>query len=702
MVRNRDITAEHPLNPATVQVLLIEDDLAEARFLQEVLKGAPRSHFQLYHAKRLGEAISRLQAQSFDVALLDLTLPDSSGLDSLDLLLQEAPSLPVVVLTNTNDNELAVSAVRRGAQDYLLKRSLQQEVLVRALFYAIERQRAEDALREVNEELEERVRARTAELEAVNHHLRLEIDQRQRIQDRLTLAQDAAAMGTFEWPLSTLPCLTNPAFKCQNARCPLPWSIHPDDRDQVAQELQQSIRRGQGLDTEFRIQEDDTIRWMAIKSTLLYDDQGRPDRLLGIHMDITDKKQMEAQFLRSQRLESLGTLASGIAHDLNNILTPILLVVQLLPLKLGNLDPWVDNKLKILESSAQRGADMVKQILTFARGLEGKRADLRVNHLLLDIRKLVQQTLPKSIDIYMDVPDDLWAVSGDATQLHQVFMNLCVNARDAMPHGGVLQITAHNLTFDATNAQPYPQARLGPYIVAMVTDTGTGMVPDVLNRIFDPFFTTKELGQGTGLGLSAVLGIVQSHGGFIDVHSTVNQGSQFCVYLPAIPHADAALPTSADPLDGNQATILVIDDEPSICEVIKSMLEAHNYQVILAYDAPSALLLLAEHHSCIATIITDIMMPTLDGLAALPLLRRISPGVPVIAMSGLNLAETALADPHGFQGFLAKPFTHQDLLQQLRTLASSPLAPRTGVSCARSSPLPRGIPRLPQPGSKKA
>lgn len=672
MARNRDPAAEYPLNPATVKVLLIEDDLAEARFLQEVLKGAPRSHFQLCHAKRLGEAISRLQEQSFDVALLDLTLPDSSGLDSLDLLLHEAPSLPIVVLTNTNDNELAVSAVRRGAQDYLLKRSLQQEVLVRALFYAIERQRAEDALREANEVLEDRVRARTAELETANQHLRQEVEERQRIQERLTLAQEAANMGTFEWALADLPCLRDPDFICQIGRCPLPWQIHPDDHDPVAQELQQSVRAGRGLDTEFRIQEGDSIRWLAIKSTLLYDDQGQPDRLLGIHMDITDKKQMEAQFLRSQRLESLGTLASGIAHDLNNILTPILLVVQLLPLKLGNLDPWVDNKLKILESSAQRGADMVKQILTFARGLEGKRFPLQVNHLLRDIRKLVQQTLPKSIDIYVDVADDLWAVSGDATQLHQVFMNLCVNARDAMPNGGVLQITAHNLTADTELTQQHPQAHPGPYVVIMVTDTGTGMTPATLNRIFDPFFTTKALGQGTGLGLSAVLGIVEGHDGFIDVHSEVSQGSQFCIYLPAIPHAIPTATVASDPLDGHQGTILVIDDEPAICEVIKAILEVHNYQVIFAHDAPSALALLAEHTTHITAILIDLMMPTMDGITALPLLRRIGPAVPVIAMSGLNPADTTSAAPYGFQGFLPKPFTHQDLLEQLQALHLGP------------------------------
>ncbi|MBE9157844.1 response regulator [Nodosilinea sp. LEGE 06152] len=663
-----------------MRVLLIEDDLAEARFLQEVLKGAPRSRFQLRHAKRLAEAIAWLGQDDFDVALLDLTLPDSSGLDSLDVLLQQAPGLPVVVLTNTNDDTLAVAAVRHGAQDYLMKRSLQQEVLVRSLFYAIERQRAEDALRDANEILEDRVQARTAELEAANRHLRQEIEQRQRIQERLTLAQNAASIGTFEWCVDALapPSSSDPvaspwpiADMMASFSANWPWPIHPDDTERVSQELRRATQQGQGLKTEFRILVGDRVHWLTINSSLICDVETHSERLLGIHMDITDKKQLEAQFLRSQRLEGLGTLASGIAHDLNNILTPILLVVQLLPLKLKAIDPWVQSKLDILEASTQRGADLVKQILAFTRGVEGKRFALQVNHLLVDIRKLVQQTLPKSIDVYTHVPDGLWPVWGDPTQLHQVFMNLCVNARDAMPTGGTLRITAENLTLDHDSAQRHFQAQPGFYVKVTIADTGTGMEPAVLNQIFDPFFTTKALGQGTGLGLSAVLGIVESHGGFIDVQSQVGQGSQFQVYLRASfePSPEVDIPVTT--LDGHQSTVLVVDDEPAVYEAVRTVLELHNYRVMVAHGGQAAIALLSEHPDTIHTVLMDLMMPTMDGLTTVPLLKRINPDLRVIAMSGLSSTDAvAKAEQQGFQSFLPKPFTRQDLLQQIRPSGS--------------------------------
>jgi two-component system, cell cycle sensor histidine kinase and response regulator CckA len=671
LARNSDAALDYPLNPAAVRVLLIEDNLAEARFLQEVLKGASRSRFQLSHAKRLGEAIAWLGQSDFDVALLDLTLPDSTGLDSLDLLLRQAPNLPVVVLTNTNDDELAVDAVRHGAQDYLMKRSLQQEVLVRSLFYAIERQRAEAALREANEILEDRVQARTAELEATNRHLRQEIEQRQRIQERLTLAQNAASIGTFEWCVES--CGQGPGAGGGGAdlmtrfSANWPWPIHTDDGERVSQELRRALQQGQGLRSEFRILVGEQVHWLALNSSLICDLETRSERLLGIHMDITDKKQLEAQFLRSQRLESLGTLASGIAHDLNNILTPILLVVQLLPLKLRPMDPWLQGKLNILEASAQRGADLVKQILAFTRGVEGKRFALHVNHLLADIRQLVQQTLPKSVEVSTGLPADLWPVWGDPTQLHQVFMNLCVNARDAMPDGGVLRIAAENVTLDADAAQRHLQAQPGLYVRVTVADTGTGMTADVLNQIFDPFFTTKPLGQGTGLGLSAVLGIVDSHGGFIDVESEVDQGSRFQVYLPTTldPHP-APIPATAQ-FDGQQATVMVVDDEPAVCETVRTVLELHNYRVVIAAGGQAAITLLAEHPDPIDTVLMDLMMPTIDGLTTLSLLKCIHPDLRAIAMSGLNSTEAvARAEQQGFEGFLPKPFTHQDLLAQIQ------------------------------------
>ncbi len=683
MVGNCDTAVKNDVSKPLVNILLVEDNLAEARLLQEFLKGTVVSRFNVIHVKRLEEAISilersanaQLEADNFDVILLDLTLPDSYGLVSVDLLTQNAPSLPIVVLTNTNDDELAVQAVRQGAQDYLVKRHVNQDILVRSLRYAIERKQGAEALREANEILELRVQERTAELETANELLRQEIEGRQKIQQRLELAQQAGKIGTFEWNIQSnrvtwtaeLEALYGLAAGSFDGTDNWLQALHPDDRANTEQELWQAVKVGQGLDTEFRIIcPNGEIRWIAVKSSLFHDPTGKPLRMIGIHMDITEKKQLEAQFLRAQRLESLGTLASGIAHDLNNVLTPILAVVQILPLKLPELNEQTRQLLKTLEGSAQRGAQLVKQILSFARGVEGKRVSLQMNHLLLEIEKIIQQTLPKAIDIYTDIPADLWTISGDATQLHQVFMNLCVNARDAMPKGGILQITAENLAIAKQDARMHLDASPGLYVVVTVADTGTGIPPDVFHRIFDPFFTTKEIGKGTGLGLSAVLGIVKSHGGFVDVQTEVNQGSKFKVYLPA---SESTVPPTADeiePLSGQQELILVVDDEAAICQVTKATLEIYNYRVLTANDAIEAIALLAQYRDQIDSVLMDIMMPSMDGLAAITLLRQFNPNLYAVAMSGLNSTEAvAQAESLGFQGFLPKPFGTSELLQIL-------------------------------------
>lgn len=684
-----------------MNILLIEDNLAEARLLKEVLKGAIISRFNLAHVKRLGDAIASLKTESFDVVLLDLTLPDSEGLASLDSLIQNAPSLPVVVLTNTNDDELAIESVRHGAQDYLVKRHINQEVLVRSLRYAIERKQAAEALREANEILELRVQERTAALEMANELLRQEIEWRQRIQSRLELAQQAGKIASFEWLIQTNDIVWTAELEALYGLAPGSFdgqyegwmqSIHPDDRPKVEQELWQAVKKGQGLDTEFRIvcpsdsrREEEYFlldeascpltsscsflgetRWIAVKSSLFCDQTGQPVRMIGIHIDITEKKQLEAQFLRAQRLESLGTLASGIAHDLNNILTPILAVVQLLPLKLPNLNDNTQQLLKTLESSAQRGADLIKQILSFARGVEGKRINLQIHHLLFEIEQIIQQTLPKSIDIHSNIPSNLWTISGDPTQLHQVFMNLCVNARDAMPNGGNLQIIAQNFLVDEQYARMHLDAKVGAYVVVTVSDTGMGIPSEILHRIFDPFFTTKEVGKGTGLGLSAVLGIVKSHGGFIDVQSETNKGSVFKVYLPAIESPTQETDDNLELLTGQQELILVVDDEVAITEITKTTLETYNYRVLTASDGIEAIALYAEYKDEIAGVLMDIMMPTMDGTNIIPLLRRLNPNVYVVAMSGLNSTEVvAQVQKLGFQGFLSKPFTTKELLWAL-------------------------------------
>ncbi|WP_448561582.1 response regulator [Trichothermofontia sp.] len=657
-------------------MLLVEDNLAEARLLQEVLKGMALHPFLLVHVQRLQDAFQQLQEQSFAVALLDLTLPDSTGLDSLDALIARMPSLPIVVLTNTNDEELAIEAVRHGAQDYIVKRHINQELLVRSLRYAIERKQNAEALRETNEILEQRVQERTAELKAANELLRQEIEARQRVQRRLELAQKAGKIGTFEWNIRSNQVTWSPELEALYGLAAGSFGegyelwlqvLHPDDRDRTEQELWQAIANNQGLNTEFRICWSATeTRWLAVKSSLFQDDRGRPLRMIGIHMDITEKKQLEAQFLRAQRLESLGTLASGIAHDLNNILTPILAVVQLLPMKVPNLDERTQHLLQTLETSAQRGADLVKQILSFARGVEGKRVSLQVEHLLIEVRRMLQQTLPKSIEIQLDIAPQLWPVFADATQLHQVWMNLCVNARDAMPDGGILKIAAANCEVDEAMARRYLDAQVGRYVVVSVADTGIGMPASILNRVFDPFFTTKPVGKGTGLGLSAVMGIVKSHGGFIDVVSEVHKGSEFRIFLPASQPSSPPAQDSLAPLLGHQELILVVDDETAICEITKATLETYNYRVLTANDALSAIALVAEYQDQLQGILIDLMMPVMDGLSTIPLIRHLRPNLAIVAMSGLGASEPTLqAEKLGVQYFLPKPFTTKELLEVL-------------------------------------
>ncbi|GAC1506576.1 MAG: hypothetical protein NVS2B14_18390 [Chamaesiphon sp.] len=405
--------------------------------------------------------------------------------------------------------------------------------------------------------------------------------------------------------------------------------------------------------------------------TLVKDDNQKTKSILVVNTDITEKKQLEAQFLRAQRLESLGTLASGIAHDLNNVLTPILMAVQLLQMKL--LDEQSKQWLEILETNVKRGADLVKQVLWFARGMEGDRTNLQVRHLISEIRQIAKQTFPKSIELYIDIPTDLWTVSGDATQLHQVLINLCLNARDAMINGGTLKICAENIYIDENYARMNIDAQTGNYIVISISDTGTGISNQIIDRIFEPFFTTKEMGKGTGLGLSTVLGIIKSHGGFINVYSEIGKGTEFKVFLPAktVRENQPMIDNINQTINGQGELILVVDDEDSICEITKLSLETAGYKVIIAHDGIEAITLYTQRKTEISVVLTDMMMPLMDGSTIIRTLQKINPQVKIIVVSGLEanrkIAEVA---SYSIKSFLLKPYTAQELLTTLHDVIS--------------------------------
>ena len=391
-------------------------------------------------------------------------------------------------------------------------------------------------------------------------------------------------------------------------------------------------------------------------------------------IDLTERKKLEHQFLRAQRMESIGTLAGGVAHDLNNILAPIMMSIDVLK---GMSDsPEEMNILETIEVSAKRGASIVRQVLSFARGLEVERIEVQPKHLLQDVENIIKDTFPKDIRLQFSIPNELWTISGDPTQIHQILLNLCVNARDAMPMGGSLTLSVENCLLDEHYAAMNLQTKAGRYICIEVADSGIGMQPDLIHKIFEPFFTTKELNKGTGLGLSTVLAIVKGHNGAINVYSEPGKGTTFKVYLPAMniqaaEHQEEVKPPSLP--RGNGETILVVDDEASILTIISQTLQAFGYSVVTAADGIEALAAYAEQRDKIAVVLTDMAMPVLDGQATIRALRKLNPAVKIIGASGLNANGTMTKNAGiGLKHFLTKPYTAGTLLQTIRTILEEP------------------------------
>jgi hypothetical protein len=573
-----------------------------------------------------------------DIYLVDYRLGSHSGLELLREATAQGCTSPIILLTGQGDWEIDLEAMKAGAADYLEKNQLNAPLLERSIRYAIERKQTE-----------QKIRQQAALLDIANDAIFVQDLGGQILfwneaAERLYGFQKAEAIGKKTkklWQEKNLPLLQKALQTLQQEGY---WKG----------ELNQTTKSGKEIIVE--------SRW-----TLVRDFGNKPQSILIVNTEITQKKQLEAQFLRAQRLESIGTLASGIAHDLNNVLAPILMTAQLLETQIK--DERSQRLLPILITNAKRGANLVKQVLSFTRGLEGERTLLQLKHLIGEIQQVIKETFPKSIEVIAQIPQNLWTVSGDATQLHQVLMNLCVNARDAMPRGGNLTVTAENLLIDENYAKMNLDAKVGPYIVVTVTDTGTGIQADVLDRIFEPFFTTKELGKGTGLGLSTVLGIIKSHGGFINVYTEEGKGSQFKVYLPAqdakesLEEAELKLPA------GNGELILVVDDEDAIRDITKTSLEAHNYQAITASDGIEAIALYAEHRDNISLVLTDMVMPSMDGLTTIRTLQKINPDVKIIAVSGLATHDKVNAAYNmGIQAFLPKPYTANQLLEAISTV----------------------------------
>jgi len=451
-------------------------------------------------------------------------------------------------------------------------------------------------------------------------------------------------------------------------------SIHPDDRPVVSDVLENHLS-GQTpfFDQEYRVRRsDDTWRWVRCRGKIVSrTPEGQPLRFAGTQTDITEYKQLEQQLLHAQKMDAVGRLAGGVAHDFNNILTVIMSYSELVLLQVeGNTR--LHTRVQEIKKAAEKATRLTRQLLMFSRGEAIAPRILDMNRLVIDIESMVERLIGEHIILNIHLDPTISAIKADAGQLEQVLLNLVVNGRDAMPEGGTLDVTTRRVQFYPRQPLPHPEMRTGTYTELAVTDTGCGMSPETQKRIFEPFFTTKGPGKGTGLGLSTVFGIVKQNRGFIDVQSEIGEGTTFRLFFPALPDAEERAERTVLALvaqkPGNE-TILLVEDEAQIREIIEVALEQAGYTVLSAGNGEEALALSQQHHGALHLIITDVVMPGMNGTNLVEQLLVNRPLTKVLFISGYTDGEASIQQmDKEQQALLRKPFTPAILIDAVRSL----------------------------------
>jgi two-component system cell cycle sensor histidine kinase/response regulator CckA len=631
----------------SLRILHLEDNESDRIFLEEMLI-TERFPSNIEAVKSRDDFEIALRNKAYDLIISDYSLPSFNGMAALSIARRVCPNTPFIFFSGTIGEEMAIEGLQGGAVDYVLKQrpSRLLPAIRRALNDAKERARLRDAEVTIREQAELLNKASDA---IILCNL-----------ERQVLFWNRGAEDVYGWTaseaigknLADLLFHGNPPPEIETAIKSLNQS------GEWAGELQEFTKDNRTITVQGR-------------ATLIRDDQGQPKSLLLINTDITERKQLEEQFLRAQRLESLGTLISGIAHDLNNALSPVLMGINILrahpnPKEAGAIFDMV-------EASTRRGADMVKQVLAFARGADTRKTTIQVDRLVKEMGKIIADIFPKNIKCKVHTSQEIWPVSGYATQLHQVLMNLCVNARDAMPNGGTMVLSTKNVRLEASDVAGHPEATPGNYICVTVEDSGTGINDEHLKKIFEPFFTTKAPGKGTGLGLPTSRNIILNHGGFMTVKSEPGKGTQFTFFLPAAGALAGEETTSPIlPLPGGSGEcVLVVDDEEAVLAITKSTLENFGYTVLVASSGPEAVACFADQREKIKLVLTDMAMPFMDGVATTLALRKIKSDVPIIVTSGLDQRKDEDTSRRiKAAAFLQKPFTAETLLRQVHTVLS--------------------------------
>jgi PAS domain S-box-containing protein len=635
------------LNLQDARILIIDDQEPNILFLEGLLYEGGYRHWRgVRDPHAAAAACAELQP---DLILLDLIMPQLDGfgvLAQLQPFLTAHAYLPVLVLTVDLTPESKRRALAAGAKDFLVKPLDAIEVLLRVKNLLETR----FLYRRLQQRADERIREQAALIDQANDAI-LVCD----LANRITF-WSRGAERLYGWTAADVQGRT--AAELLFKTCPA--ELTEANRAVMAAgrwegELTQRARDGGEIIV--------ASRW-----ALLYDAAGRPRSRLVLNTDITEKKKTEEKLLRAQRMEIMDRLASGIAHDLNNIFSPLMMGID--QLRITYPDVSDEPLLEMMRTCVRRGTDLVRQVLSFSRGAEGTRRPLSLGPLVEESASFFRKTFPKSITITTEVPGKLWLINADPTQMYQLLANLCINARDAMPQGGALRITARNLSVDHAGAGPTPELASGLYVVLAVEDTGTGIPAEILNKIFEPFFTTKEVGKGAGLGLATAQSIVHTHGGRIEVDSALGKGARFTVYLPAVdaPPPPRAEPEGREPPRGQGELLLVVDDEDALVDIATLVLTKAGYRVLTAPNGAEAVALYAQQPQAIQAVLMDMHMPVMDGAQTIQELRRLSPAVKIIAFSGLAPVAASDQAMAGTQAMLAKPYTVRDLLATVRSV----------------------------------
>ncbi len=654
---------------------------------EQVLFGEPAADgqvpaFQLDSAYQGEEGLAKVQqaaaaGRPYALAFVDVRMPPGwDGVETAVRLWENCPDLQIVICTAYSDYSWNGMLARLGNHDQLLilKKPFDTMEVLQLAHALTEKWRLHQAVALKLEQLEELVRKSTSDLRSSNESLQSEIigrkDAEERIREQarmLDLAHDAIHVRDLDgyiryWNQSAERLYGWAAAEVLGTRIA---DLYCADAADLEQERQARAQAGQGdWSGELnRLAKSGRPILVHSRWTLVRDPGGQPKSILVIDTDITAKKKLEAQFLHAHRMDSIGTLAAGIAHDLNNILAPVLMIGPLLRAEIK--DPGTLGLLDSMEAGAQRGANIVKQILTFARGAKNAKAPLQTFRLLKEFSGFIRETFPKNIALHCDVPKDLWLIEGNSTELHQVLVNLCLNAREAMPQGGTLSLSAMNLALDETTAASIPNAKAGRYVVWAVADTGAGIAPRNLDRVFDPFFTTKEVGKGPGLGLSTVLGIVHGGGGCLQLKSQLGRGTEVKVYLPALP-AGTPQPGKLlpEPPRGAGELILVIDGDDALAAVLQKVLTASGYRVLVSSEETEAVELYRRNWRQIGAVLADPMMPDMEKVFST--LRQINPAIILVASSTMSPGQIPAAWRVPDELFLRKPYQTSALLDTLR------------------------------------